>query len=928
MFRVLTCLANEHDWRLIALAGAVCFLASLAAVMLLQRARATQARMRAIWIVAAGIGGGCGIWAAHFIAMLSYQPGVATSYDTGLTVLSLLPAVLGTSTALTLALYVPMRWSAPIGGGILCAGATGMHYVGVWALVVPGRVVGSLDLAIASIALGMILGTAALVAAVQRGGTRTALLAGLLLTLAIGSQHLTAMGAMELVPDPTRAIDLSSLAPSTVAVMIASVTVAMLTIGMAVAILDERFRAQREHLDAALNNISQGLVIFDASTRIVFCNRRYLEMYNLSPAVVKPGCTLHGLISHRKEVGLLSADTDQYCRDILESVASGKRTIWLLESSDGSYIHAVNHPLPGGGWVVTHEDVTERRRAEQNLEQTRAFLDAVVEHVPATLVVKDAREQRYVLINRAAEEFFGISRTDLIGKNVYDLFPKKEAAAIAARDNEALQSGNQLLTDEHPVETPRKGVRFVATKRLAIVGNNGEPQYLLGFIEDMTERKRAEARIAYLAHHDVLTGLPNRAAFNEYLALTHERAAAVGDSYAILCVDVDRFKEINDVFGHSVGDAALCEVSRRLQSVAKGAFIARIGGDEFTLVAVGPQPATAEALAERLIAAADKDIDIDGNLLRIGLSIGIAIFPANGTDATKVLRNGDAALYRAKAEGRGSIRFFEPEMDQRLRERRALQHDLRSAVDSDQLFLHYQPQMRIGGEIIGFEALARWQHPSRGNVPPGTFIPLAEESGLIIPLGERVLREACREAASWPKPLQIAVNFSPVQFRHSDIVSLVHSVLLETGLPASRLEIEITESVLIDDFSRAVSILRRLKSLGVRIAMDDFGTGYSSLSYLQSFPFDKIKIDRSFIFNLEPELQSASIVRTIIGLARGLGVPVLAEGVETKQQLAFLSREACDEVQGYLVGRPCPIANYAEWIGRAAMAREEAALAS
>jgi predicted signal transduction protein with EAL and GGDEF domain len=311
-------------------------------------------------------------------------------------------------------------------------------------------------------------------------------------------------------------------------------------------------------------------------------------------------------------------------------------------------------------------------------------------------------------------------------------------------------------------------------------------------------------------------------------------------------------------------------------------------------------------------------VEIHGQRLRVGLSIGVAIFPADGTDATTLVGNADAALYRAKAEGRGTIRLFERDMDVRLRERRALQHDLHSATDQGGLSVHYQPQAKAGGEIVGFEALIRWLHPSRGWVSPNAFIPLAEESGLIVPMGEWVLREACREAASWPAPLQIAVNLSPVQFRHGDLPRLVHSVLLETGLAADRLELEVTESVLIGDFSRALSILRQLKSLGVRIAMDDFGTGYSSLSYLQSFPFDKMKIDQVFISNLERNPQSKAIVRGVIGLARGLNLPVLAEGVETKSQLAFLRREGCDEVQGYLTGRPLPIEQYAGMLGRPA----------
>jgi diguanylate cyclase (GGDEF)-like protein len=440
---------------------------------------------------------------------------------------------------------------------------------------------------------------------------------------------------------------------------------------------------------------------------------------------------------------------------------------------------------------------------------------------------------------------------------------------------------------------------------------------------DNNARRPADERITYLAHRDALTGLPNRAAFNEHLAKTLGSAAG-RESFALLCVDLDRFKEINDTFGRAVGDELLREACRRLSTIAGGAFLARVGGDEFIILASGEsQPAAAASLAEQLLACAAERVLVDGHELRIGLSIGVAIYPDDGKDAASLLGNAEAALYRAKSEGRGTIRFFEAETDRALRERRALQHDLRSAIEGNQLALYYQPQARMGGEIVGFEALLRWNHPTRGLIPPNTFIPLAEESGLIIEIGDWVLREACREAASWTKPLQIAVNLSPVQFRHGDLAAMVHSVLLATGLSAKRLEVEITEGVLVADFSRAISILRRLKALGVRIAMDDFGTGYSSLSYLQAFPFDNVKIDRSFISSLESNGQSATTVRAVIGLARSLDLPIVAEGVETAEQLKFLAAEFCDKVQGYHVGRPQPISAYADVVGRPAAAPAE-----
>lgn len=562
-------------------------------------------------------------------------------------------------------------------------------------------------------------------------------------------------------------------------------------------------------------------------------------------------------------------------------------------------------------------DVTERKVAEMKVRRAREFLDTVIDNIPATILVKDAHDLRYILVNRAAEALLGLPRAEIIGKEASAIFPGATADQFMTDDWRTLIGGNTFV-DAHEIPTPKNGVRLVTSSKLAILNENGTPDYLLTVVDDITERRRAEEKIAHLVHHDPLTDLPNRSAFNGRLAAMLDRSAASERTFALLSVDLDRFKEINDVFGHSIGDSLLQEVARRLQGAAKGAFIARVGGDEFAIIAEGEQPSGAEALSESLHAAVASDIDIHGHQLQVGLSIGVAIYPDDGANAETLIANADAALFRTKADGRGTIRFFDGETDKRLRDRRALQNELRSAAARGELVLHYQPQARISnGEIVGFEALVRWRHPVRGLLPPDSFIVLAEQSGLILSVGESILREACREAASWDKPLLIAVNLSPVQFQGGDIPGLVHSILLETGLSPARLELEITETAFINDFSRAASILRQLKSLGVKITIDDFGVGYSSMSSLQALPFDKIKIDKTFMSNVDCNAQSAAIVRAVIGLGRGLGLPVLAEGVETKEQLAFLEREGCDEVQGYLLGRPCPIEDYAEAVGRA-----------
>jgi diguanylate cyclase (GGDEF)-like protein/PAS domain S-box-containing protein len=560
--------------------------------------------------------------------------------------------------------------------------------------------------------------------------------------------------------------------------------------------------------------------------------------------------------------------------------------------------------------LVAAIDVTERNRTEAKLRDTQEFLDTILENIPVSIFVKKVDDLRYVLVNRASEQLMGISRERMLGKTAAEVFPAPAAEIVVANDERRLASSDQIFFEEVAFETPGNGTRLVEAKRI-VLRDEGVPKYIVGVVEDVTARKEAEARITHLAHRDPLTDLPHNATFRQHLETVLERAIADKQSIAVLRVDLDRFKEANDVLGASAGDVALREVAARFRTAAEGAYLARSGGDEFALIAEGSQPAGAEALAERLREAMSSEIDLGGQTIRIGASIGVAVFPGDGDNATTLMANADAALHRAKSDGRGTVRFFDSAMDMRLRERRALQHELRSAVPHE-LVLHYQPQLRADGKLIGFESLLRWQHPTRGLISAAQFIPVAEDSGQIFAIGAWVLREACREAAAWPGVADIAVNLSSLQFRQGNLPALVRATLSETGLPPARLELEITESLLIDDHVGALAILRELKGLGIRIALDDFGTGYSSLSYLQSFPFDKIKIDRSFVSNLENSEQSASIIRAIIALAHGLKLPVLAEGVENDAQRAFLVREGCDELQGFLFGAPGPIAEYAD----------------
>jgi diguanylate cyclase (GGDEF)-like protein/PAS domain S-box-containing protein len=603
----------------------------------------------------------------------------------------------------------------------------------------------------------------------------------------------------------------------------------------------------------------------------------------------------------------------QYRSELLVERGSEKRVL------SSTRVIARNEKNQPEFLIALFDDITERRSLSRELENTKKFLELVVDNIPVSLIVERVSDGRYLLANRSAEAILGRRREEVTGLTAADIFNPREAKLIIARDEAAIKK-RDLLTEEHPIST-KDGLRLFLTRRRTVLDETGQPQYLIKTHEDVTDRRQTESRMAHMAYHDGLTDLPNRAAFLQALTQMIEACAGTKEEFAVLSVDLDGLKEVNDVFGHATGDKLLIEVAHRIQAAARGGVVARLSGDEFGLIIDGQQPEAGKALAQQLAEAMAKEFPIDGKSVRTGLTTGISVFPHNGADAASLLANAGAALFRAKQKSRGTIGVYEPEMDQQIRDRRVLHQDLSMAIRNGELSLYFQPQAVSGktvaeSEIIGFEALARWLHPVRGFISPADFIPLAEESGLIVEMGEWILREACREAASWPKPLQIAVNLSPAQFVHGDLVNLVHSILLETGLAPGRLELEITEGVLIEDFERGLALLRRLKALGVRISMDDFGSGYSSLSYLQAFPFDKIKVDRAFVINLGRNPQSAAIISAVIDLGHGLGMSLVAEGVETLEQLAFLADEGCDAVQGYLIGKPLPIGQYAALVGR------------
>ena len=554
------------------------------------------------------------------------------------------------------------------------------------------------------------------------------------------------------------------------------------------------------------------------------------------------------------------------------------------------------------------ESLVNGRALAAAVEQDRQRFLLAIDNMPIGLAMFDA-EQKLIVANARYAEIYrlpsemadaGTPLKTIIEYRIRNgQYPGKDASEY-----------NAYFADPANCREPFKDVlQFRDGRIVSVFYQLMEGGGWVSTHEDVTARRQAEAKIAHMKYHDGLTDLPNRVLLRERIEEALVRVGRSGQ-IAILCLDLDHFKDINDTLGHPIGDALLTTVARRLAAVVRdGDTVARLGGDEFAIIQVGAeQPKGARALAERVIEAIGQPCLVEGHQIATAVSIGIALAPSDGSDTAHLLKAGDMALYRAKSDGRGIYRFFERGMDAQMQERRALEADLRKAIEAEQFELFYQPQFNLETNAIsGFEALIRWLHPERGIVPPLEFIPLAEDAGLIVPIGEWVLKRACHDAVKWPSPAKVAVNLSPAQFRSTHLMQSVIAALAGSGLAANRLELEITESTLLADSAATLTTLHHLRAMGVRIAMDDFGTGYSSLSYLQSFPFDKIKIDRRFITDVNTDISSLAIIRAVTGLCASLGITTTAEGVETREQFDRVKAEGCDEVQGFLTGRPMPL---------------------
>jgi diguanylate cyclase (GGDEF)-like protein/PAS domain S-box-containing protein len=656
-------------------------------------------------------------------------------------------------------------------------------------------------------------------------------------------------------------------------------------------------RKSHERLRQAIEILPQGIVFLDADGRYILWNKKYSEIYSRSSDLFERGARLQDTI----RIGVERGDYPE---------AIGREEEWLAERlarlsrpgerheqtlADGRCILIEERLTEDGGVIGLRVDITE-------LKQREASFRLLFDSNPVPMIVCALDDERILSVNDAAIAHYGYSRAE---------FEKLTIGSVQAFDSRPPWAGDHS-SDELTART-WKHVRADGTLiDLAIYSRQliyaDRPAVLLSLM-DITERKRADARLAFMAQHDGLTGLPNRTLLRQEMDEMLQHARRSSDRVAVLMLGLDNFKAVNDTLGHAVGDKLLRGVAKRLRSTLREEdTLARLNSDEFAVVQSGMvRPEDAVLLARRLLEAVGEPYLLDGHSIVIGASIGIAMSPGNGDESEKLLKHADMALSRAKNDSRGTFSFFESGMDARAQSRRKIEIDLRDAIQGDVLRPYYQPLVDLSsGRITGFEALVRWPHPERSMISPAEFIPVAEETGLINALGGLILHQACRDAATWPDDIRVAVNLSPLQFRAGNLLSVVMEALKQSGLPARRLELEITETLLLEKSSQVQATLHALRALGVRISMDDFGTGYSSLSYLRSFPFDKIKIDQSFVRGLGTNNDAQAIVRAIISLGVGLGVTITAEGVETEGELNCLRSEGCHEAQGFLFSHARP----------------------
>ena len=803
------------------------------------------------------------------------------TYDVWLVSLSIFVAVIASYVALDLASRVVASQGSKaarywlVGGAIsMGTGIWSMHFIGMLAFRLPIPMsydipITLISLLIAALVSGFALNT------VSHGAlsVRRLLVAGLLMGIGIASMHYTGMAAMELDP-PIRYAPL--LFSASVLIAIAASVIAL---WIALQLRSETI------LSAFWKKLGSALVM---------------------------GAAIAGM--HYTGMTAANFAPDTVCSVSPQDI----NNVWLASAIGGfSFMFLATTLLISvfDARLADHSaKLAEKlRRLNADLEKARRFLGSVVDNIPNMIFVKDAKDLKYIHLNKAGEQLMGFSEQELLGKSDGDVFSGAQADSLMAKDRETLGIGHRVFIMEERVKTKDGSEKILQTKKLPILDENGIPQYLLGISEDITERKKTEQQLVLLAQYDTLTGLPNRTLFRDRLSLAMARAKRNEQLVALMFLDLDRFKEINDTLGHTIGDEVLQGVAALLRRTLRDTdTVARLGGDEFTVILESlSQVDEIKIVTEKIQRAFTNPLLIQGREIFVTASVGITIYPFSGTEIDDLLQAADIAMYRAKEEGGNAYEFYSPEIKAQTVERLEMEASLRRAVEKQEFTLHYQPQVSVkSGRISGAEALIRWNSKELGPIPPVQFIPLAEKTGLILPIGEWILRTACAQCKAWQDQglpeLLMSVNLSPRQFRQKNLLEMITGVLEDTGLDPRLLELEITEGTIMYHAETAVALLRLLHLLGVQLSVDDFGTGYSSLAYLKRFPVQRLKIDQSFVRDLTTNADDASIVAAVVAMAKSLKLGVVAEGVETREQLAFLAGLHCDDYQGYYFSRPVP----------------------
>ena len=664
--------------------------------------------------------------------------------------------------------------------------------------------------------------------------------------------------------------------------------------------------------DVAIDSMSQGLCMFDARQRLLVCNRQYADLYHLSPEQTKPGTTMRQILEYRIVSGNAPGDHATYLADRLAEVTRNEAYRITNNLKDGRHISVVHQPTSDGGWVATHEDVTAQHRAADELHSVKSFLDTIIQSIPVSIVIKDAETRQLILVNKAYESFYGARRQEILGRTLFELYPEEEAVYLTRLDTDSINSQEAVVVSERFLETRTRGRCIVQMTKIVVRDREQRPQFVISLIEDITDRKNSEYKIEHLAHYDALTGLANRNLFRERIDETLARMHRTGEGFAVFLLDLDRFKAVNDTSGHQAGDELLRQVAERIKSIIRDTdTAARLGGDEFALIVMVDRnawSASVAALAKRLVDGISAPYEINGHPVAVGCSIGVALAPEHGQRSDDLLKNADLALYKSKHSGRNCFHVYADAFKTEADQRNALENDLREAIWRREIEVFYQPIVDLrSGRIVSVEALARWRHQTRGDVPPAQFIPVAEEAGLIVQLGEHVMAQACADAMRMPDDVKVSINLSPVQFAKSNVVESAIFALANSLLAPERLVIEITEGVLLAETEQNLETLRQLKNVGVSIALDDFGVGYSSLGYLTTFRFDEVKIDKSFVDKLD-RIESRAVISSIVQLSQSLNLTTVVEGIETAEQLATIIPLGIELAQGYLFGSPVSFA--------------------